>query len=119
MTLQFAIDACDAQFHNTCTYGQKAEWLSALDGRVQAFLDTCSGVHTPFAPYSGDTPGATELLVGAPYEEMYLSYLEGKIHYHNAEIGRFNNANAMFQSIFARWQDAVVRGTSAGQKMFV
>lgn len=48
----------------------------------------------------GDPPAVedTELLIPAPYDELYVHYLAAQIDFWNGEYGRYNNAMAMFNS---------------------
>lgn len=51
-----------------------------------------------FTGYDADTPGDTELLVPAPYDELYLWWLSAQIDYHNAELAKYNNSIALFNT---------------------
>ena len=62
-----------------------------------------------FSGYNESTPLDTQLIVPAPYDDMYIFYLESKIDYANNEITRYNNSNAMFTSAFSEFQRAYNR----------
>lgn len=78
-------------------------WLSNLDGQIHHDLLSAYGVPAPQLPYDTTMMGR-ELLVPAPDDELYLSYLMAKIDLHNAEYERYNNNmmlfNAQLQSYF-------------------
>lgn len=50
--------------------------------------------------------GETELLVGQPYDEMYIRWLEAQIDYNNMEYDSFNNSNGVFESIYSSFRNA-------------
>lgn len=100
MTLMEAISKVDAQKHNTCALLDKIGWLSQLDGLAGKLIAPAKG---DFAGYDDETPGDTELQIPAPFDEVYLYWLESKIDYLNGEISRFNNANAMFEAAWQRF----------------
>ena len=45
------------------------------------------------------------LLAPPPYDQMYISWLESRINYANAEYGRYNNAIAIFQSEYEAYRN--------------
>ena len=106
MTIGEAIDRIDSLKHNIFSLGEKIAWLSSLDGLIKTeILDTCEGESVPFAGYDADTDRNTVLLVGAPFEEIYLRYLEAQMDYAGGEIDRYNNANAMYRAIYNRFSN--------------
>ena len=107
MTIIEAINQIDAFKHNTYSQSEKTGWLSKLDGMVQKLiLDTHRhGSGSAFAGYDGNTPVDTVLLIGAPFEQVYLRWLEAQIDYHNGEYGRYNNAISLFNTEYAAFAD--------------
>ena len=57
-----------------------------------------------FAGYDDSTDTSTELLVPAPFDEVYLRWLEAQIDYHNGEYDKYNNAIIMFNTVFEAYQ---------------
>ena len=102
MTIMEAINRIDAVKPNSYPQGVKMLWLSEIDGVVkQKVVDTHEGAESVvFDGYTEDTPLATELLVPAPYDVMYLFWLESKIDYANGEMGRYNNSISMFNNAY-------------------
>jgi len=101
MTIGQAIDRIDSLKHNIYSRSHKIEWLSRLDALVKAqIIDTCEGGGEPFAGYDDDTDLGAPLLVCAPFDEIYLRWLEAQMDYANGEYDRYNNAITMFQSAF-------------------
>ena len=111
MTIIEAINNIDALKPNAYTQTDKIRWLSRLDGKVKAdIIDTHEGAeNTAFNGYNEDDENfsiETELLIPAPYDDVYPLWLEAQIDYANNEYGRYNNSIAMFNatySAFERW----------------
>ena len=107
MTIIEAITRCDALKHNTYTQTDKVQWLSRLDWMVKKhIIDTHEGADAvTFTGYDDSTDIQTELLVPAPYDEMYLRWMEAQIDYHNGEYGKYNNAIDMFHTSYEAYQN--------------
>lgn len=97
-----AINRLDALKVNTYSQSEKIEWLSRLDSMVKKqIIDTHEGGETvSFVGYTEDTDPQTELLVPAPYDEIYLRWMEAQIDYHNHEYDGYNNAIILFNTAF-------------------
>lgn len=111
MTIKEAIAQLDNLKPNMYGEPDKKRWLSRLDTRIwQDILLTHElneGEELPeFEPYDVDTSGETELLVGEPYDEMYVRWLEAQVDYANREFDGFNNSNAVFESIYGAFRNA-------------
>ena len=102
MTIREAIDRTDNLLHNVYSRDDKIEWLSRLDMEIkQQIIDTHEDAKVKhFSGYRASTPETIFLLVPAPYDDMYLKWLEAQIHYHNGEYDKYNNAMAMFQTAY-------------------
>lgn len=102
-----AINRIDALKHNTYTQGDKIEWLSNLDSKVkQLIIDTHEGGEdVAFTCYNDSTDTDTELLVPAPFDEVYLRWLEAMIDYHNGEYGKYNNSIEMYNTAYEEFQN--------------
>lgn len=111
MTLIEAINRIDNLKQNGYSREEKIGWLSTLDGIIkEQIIDTHEGgENAEFSGYDKNTPADTKLIVPAPYDDMYIFYLESKIDYANNEISRYNNSNAMFTSAFSEFQRAYNR----------
>lgn len=111
MTLGEAISRLDELKPNGFSRGQKIFWLSALDATVKKeIIDSHEGGgDMGFAPYDEGSADETALLVPAPYDEVYLRYLEAQIDYSNGEYDRFNNSNAMYAAAYTAFSRAYNR----------
>ena len=106
MTIIEAINRLDALKSNTYTQADKVEWLSRVDNMVKKhIIDTHEGDEDViFTGYDENTDTSTELLAPAPYDEMYLRWMEAQIDYHNGEYSKYNNAIIMFNTTFEAYQ---------------
>ena len=106
MKVREAIDRIDSLKHNTYTNREKVDWLSTLDGIIKdQIIDTHEGDEfVSFAGYNDTEDMETEMLVHAPYDVLYVRWLEAQIDYYNGEIARYNNSMMMYQAAFDAYQ---------------
>lgn len=95
MTIAEAIATVDSLKPNTFTQEQKIVWLSNLDKRITVQIlgahEKDKRIRPHFYGYD-ETDLDTELIAPAPYDTMYLRWLEAMIDYHNSDDDRYNNA---------------------------
>lgn len=108
MTIIDAINKVDNLKFNAINPDQKVNWLSKLDNMVKTqIIDTHEGgEHVTFTGYDSDTDQHTQLLVSAPFDEIYLRWMEAQIDYANGEIEKYNISITMFNTefeAFAAW----------------
>ena len=101
-----AINEVDSLKPNTYSRNQKIVWLSRVDSMVKKqIIDTHKSAEVvSFDGYTADTPTDTVLLVPAPWDEIYLRWLEAQIDYHNGEYDKYNNAIIVFNTAFEDYQ---------------
>lgn len=102
MTIAEAISKVDFLKPNTYATEDKVGWLSNLDARVKTqIIDAHEGwQNIDFHSYDSVADQETKLLVPAPYDEMYIRWLEAQIDYHNSEDDRYNNAIILFNNAY-------------------
>lgn len=107
MKINEAIQRLDSLKFNTYKQDDKLDWLSRLDNMVKKqIIDTHEGAESvSFNEYTADTPLDTVLLVPAPYDEVYLRWMEAQIDYHNGEINSYNNAIILFNTAFNAYKE--------------
>ena len=106
MTISEAIDALDAGQSNTFSRQEKIGWLSRLDSLVQKELaDTHGGGQPAFAGYTAETDPQTVLLVPAPWDEIYLHYMQAQMDYLSGDMTRYANAAALYNACFAAYRN--------------
>lgn len=86
-----------SQYQNT-TF---ATWISLLDSQI--YKECISkyegtGVDEEPGPYDATADAETVLLVPEPYSELYVFYVSAQIDLWNAEISRYNNNMAMYNT---------------------
>lgn len=93
MTISEAINKIDSLKPNGYSQTDKISWLSLADGMIKNnIIDTHEGGEdVTFNGYNDDTPLDTELIVKAPYDELYISFLASKMDFFNGEFVRYNN----------------------------
>lgn len=103
MTVLQAITRADLDRPNEVPAERKLQWLSTLDGRIDRELfQRFDGAPPAFSGYGPETELQTaELLVGFPFDDLYLRYLVLRIDLEQGELERYNNDAAAFNRI---WQ---------------
>lgn len=106
MTILDAISRTDSFTPNLIDLSEKLRWLSTLDGLIRTeIIDTHEGGdQKPFTGYDRNTDMQTELIVCAPYDSLYLYWLESQIHYANTEHEKYNNSIAMFNTAYSAYE---------------
>ena len=107
MTIYEAITRLDGEKHNTCPTARKIAWLSQLDAMVktQILSGYEEGDSVCCTDYCDTTPGNLVLLVPAPFDEMYLRWLEARVDYESGEIDRYNNAMDIFHALWDAYRN--------------
>lgn len=121
MTIRDAIGGIDELLHNAYSQEQKIEWLSKLEWIIKRqVIDTHEGADgVSFSGFDSNTDIDTELIAPAPYDEMYLLWLESKIHYSNKEWAKYNNAAVAYNEhylAYARWYNENNRPIGSGAR---
>lgn len=106
MTILEAISRVDAVKPNGYSQAEKIAWLSRIDGTIKKeIIDTHEGGEDiVFTGYDLDVDTSTELLVPAPYDEVYIRYLEMQIDYANNEYGKYNNSMVMYNAAYTAYE---------------
>lgn len=103
MTIIDAINLIDSRKPNVFTRSDKIRWLSQCDYQIQREVVATHEPQpeTPFSGYDGDTSDTMELIAPAPYDELYVYWLEAQMDYANAEYARYNNSISQYNNTFA------------------
>lgn len=106
MTILEAISRVDAVKPNSYSQTEKIAWLSRIDATIKnEIIDTHEGAENiAFNGYDNETDTSTELLVPAPYDEVYIRYLEMQIDYANNEYGKYNNSMVMYNAAYTAYE---------------
>ena len=120
MKLIEAITQIDSLKHNTYSQEDKIQWLSRLDAIVKKLIvDTHEGgENVTFDGYDNSTDLHAELLVPAPFDEIYLRWLEMQIDYTNGEYDKYNNSAEMYNTAWQAYANYYNRNhMPKGQRM--
>lgn len=100
-----AISQLDNLKFNTYGPAEKVKWLSSLDATVMAEVVEAheGGSAEPFTGYSEDDM-QKELLVKAPFDEIYLRWMEAMVDYHNGEIQSYNAGIILFNDVYSAFK---------------
>ena len=105
MTIIEAINRIDHLKPNAYSQQDKVRWLSTLDGVVKReIIDTHEGGEDVIFEGYNEEMLTTELLIPAPYDEVYVRYLEMQIDYANAEYAKYNNSAAEYNTAFSAFE---------------
>lgn len=107
MTIQSALDMIAELKPHQIPEETMIGWLSQLDARIFAeILQT----HAPdarmpdaFAGYTTQTDRDTQLLIAAPYDEIYRFYLEMQIDLADMEMDKYNNSMALYNNAWGEF----------------
>ena len=102
MTIMDALYRIDEVKPNSYSQPEKIKWLSSLDGMIKSeIIDTHEGDEdVVFDGYGENADLTTVLLVPAPYDDIYIRWLETQIDYSNGEYGKYNNSIAMYNTAY-------------------
>lgn len=105
MTIMETLYRIDEVKPNSYSQAEKIKWLSSLDGTIKSeIIDTHEGGEdVVFNGYNENTPLDTPLLVPAPYDDIYLRWLEMQIDYANGEYGKYNNSMMVYNTAYTSY----------------
>ena len=107
MTLNECIQRIDNLKPNSYSRHDKTIWISNLDMIVfDEIISRHEGGIDSFGGYSDDTPLDTVLLVPAPYDEVYISFVAAQIDAINGDIDLYNNDMIRFNEQYSRYRNA-------------
>ena len=105
MTPNKAIEIVDRVKVNTYDEEDKLRWISDLDGMVQSLVFQEDKVKQYVYPNDMDK----ELLIPAPFEDVYIFYLQAQIDYHNKEYANYNNSALRFETLYNEYKKDYIR----------
>ncbi len=106
MTIIEAINKIDSLKPNNYTPEDKIAWLSTLEGVIKnEIIETHEGSDkATFNGYNEETALDTVMLVPAPYDDIYVKWLEAQIDYYNGETSKYLNSMTMYNSAYAAFE---------------
>jgi hypothetical protein len=106
MTIMEALHRVDSLKPNSYSNPEKIQWLSILDGIIKKdIIDTHEGGEdVEFEGYEEDVELTKNLLVPAPYDEIYIHWLEAQMDYTNGEYGKYNNSMVTYNNSYLMYE---------------
>lgn len=120
MKLIDAINEIDSIKPNTYSQQEKIRWISILDGNIKKeIIDTHEGAeNVTFNGYDNNTDISTELLVPAPYDDIYIRWLEMQIDYANADLVKYQNSMTLYNNAYSNFEKYYNRNNMPKGKKF-
>ena len=113
MTVSEAIERVDALLQNDYSRSDKIKWLSELDWKIKTTI--LDDEKFSFYGYDDSDFNYTDLLAPPAFEELYLYWLEAKIHYYNGDNDQYNAAMILFNSVMQEFGDHHIRNHKSAQ----
>jgi hypothetical protein len=105
MTIMQAISQVDGLKFNQYTHKDKVRWLSTVDAMVaNVIMASYEGEREPFTSYNPDEDMHRELLIKAPFDEIYIRWMEAMIDYHNEERNGYNASITLYNSLLESYK---------------
>ena len=102
MTVNEAINMVNATKPNQFDSSVKIAWLSEIDGKIfNEVIKTHN--NASIEAFTGHTSGDENLLISAPYDSIYLRWLEAQIDYANGDTRRYNVSATAFQAEYSQF----------------
>ena len=109
MTPNKVIEIVDRLKPNSYNEEDKLRWINELDGMVQRLVIQEDKIKQYAYPADMDT----ELLVPAPFDDVYSLYLQAKIDFYNREYSNYNNSATMFEIRYDEYKKDYIRHNRA------
>ena len=116
MTVDQAIDRVDRLRCNAYTQREKREWLAQVEGLIRRNILQTHEEGLPIRE-EGALEGGWELTAPAPFDGLYIRWLEAQIDLYNGEPERYNGSVALFNAeynAFESWYNRNFRPRNAG-----
>lgn len=101
MRLSEVIKRVDDIKPNAFSNETKTGWINDCEGMVQTEVFLFAPVE--IIAYEYDRDANTPLLVDAPHDKLYVSYLTAMVDFANGEYNRYQNTMQMFNAHFSEF----------------
>lgn len=100
MTILEAIGRVNESKPNGILNSMKVNWLSTIEWKIMRELVETheDSDKISYSGYDDKTPLDTVLLAPAPYDEMYVHWLEAQIDLTNGEVAKYNNSINLYNA---------------------
>lgn len=97
-TVNKVLAMADELWPNTYSEEAKAAWLTELDGKIAVEV---LGIEPPVY---GAEKWDDDLLVSAPYDNIYVLYVTAMVHFADRENESYNDARALFEGAMSEYR---------------
>jgi hypothetical protein len=104
MKISEAISKATESVSNTLDRRVFIDWLSRLDWQIKKEILDNYIDEIEYNGYEADEDEDTELLISAPYDELYIRYLEAQIHRYYEDINKYNNCIVEYNAIYNKFR---------------
>lgn len=104
MTIAEAIDRVDRLKYNAYSLQEKREWLRKAEWMIKWNILDNHEPGLPFRDLNPGSPATQELIAPAPFDELYIKWLEAQIDLYNGEAERYNGSIALFNREFSAFE---------------
>lgn len=123
MKISEVIAKLDSLKPNAFAMEDKIGWINELEWRIKREIVDTHEVIEPveFDGYSGEESLEQVLIAPAPWDNVYLRWLECMVDYYNGESARFVNSRILFNDSyadFAAWYNRTHRPLSTRMKYY-
>ena len=93
----------------------KCRWLSELDGKImrETMLDN------NFIPYSFPEDGERELIVKAPYDNIYELYIIAMSDFFSGEMANYSASAVLFEQAYSEFRKNYLRNNIPPRQNFI
>ncbi|MBQ7834226.1 MAG: hypothetical protein IJ385_00420 [Ruminiclostridium sp.] len=111
MTVNFAIEQALKLHPDTIPDSIKCRWLSELDGKIMRETMHQDG----FAPYRFPEDGERQLVVGAPYDNLYELYIIAMSDFFSGEMANYSASAVLFEQAYSEFRKNYIRSNMPPQ----
>ena len=107
MTINDAITLADSLKPNMMADTVKIRFLNEIEGKIfhEILMKHEHDDEMECPEYDDETERSTELLVGAPYDMVYVYWMICQIDHLNMEMDKYNNDRALFENAWGNFAD--------------
>lgn len=114
VTIGEVIGTVDSMKPNSFDEKMKKKWLEQVElNIIEELVKACEHEELKEKDY---TENETELVIPAPYDDVYRFYVEAQIDYANGEIEKYNNSMGMFNQAYQTMTGWYIRSHMPLQK---
>ena len=107
MTINDAITLADRLKPNMMADTVKIRFLNEIEGKIfhEILMKHEHDDEMECPEYDDETERSTELLVGAPYDMVYVYWMICQIDHLNMEMDKYNNDRVLFENAWGNFAD--------------